>query len=154
MMWFGFRRYRKCWTSVESRPTLSTAPELCSWTNVLNRGPEKASPTPAKYASAASLTPSASALSAARYIYVCVCIYNASQLLSLFGPRETAGKWPGKKKFFVFAFGFFAFPFLSLSLLFSFVSPSNQTNQLDLNVDRLVGYKRVDFLSSCCQSFW
>lgn len=61
-------RYRNIWTSAPFRHTSSTAPRLSSWTSGRSRAPAKASPTPAKYAIAASSTPSASALSAARSV--------------------------------------------------------------------------------------
>ena len=67
MMWLGSLRFRKFWTLQESRPTLSTVPGLCSWTNALSQGLAKVSPTHVRSASAASLTHFAFALSVARY---------------------------------------------------------------------------------------
>lgn len=67
MMWLGLQKFRSIWTSHQCRPMLSTVQRLCSSMNGHSRGQAKVSPTPAKCVSAASLTPSVSAHSAARY---------------------------------------------------------------------------------------
>lgn len=124
MTWFGFLRFRKCWTSVASRRTLSTAQESFSWTNGLSQGPEKGSPTPAKSASVAFLTPSDSAPSVARYYNVSVPLF-----LSVWLSRNWKENARGSL-------------LLSIGLVWS---PNNRTNRLKLKCHSLGWFNWVDF---------
>ena len=83
MMWSEFLRFKRFWTFLVSKLTLSTALESCSWTKGLSRVLAKALRTLVKSVNAASLIPFDSVPLAARYC-------------SVWFPGKSVGKSVGK----------------------------------------------------------